>query len=220
MATRQSKGGEERAKRLSPDVRKDIATRAAQARWAKPVSDPNRLPVATHQAPLQIGTVLVDAYRLNDGRRMMSKAAMAAALGLKSTGGNAFLRSMTRPAVRQGISEEVWESIEKPQHFHPAPTDLAPQGLIIHGYEGAVLIDVCEVLIDAGRAGRLNKSQEFSCEERRDYRSIRCQARHNRSYRRSGWICRQGKRRIPSAISAIRERRVDTMGTRVSRQVC
>jgi len=159
-SSKQSKGGSERAKKLTSEQRREIAVRAAQARWAK-IADPDRLPVATHQAPLQIGAVTVDAYRLNDGRRMLSKAAMAEALGLQSKGGNAFLRSMTRPAVRGGFSDKLWNTIESPQHFRPVPTDLAPVGLIIDGYEGEVLIDICEVLIDAGRAGKLVKSQEF-----------------------------------------------------------
>lgn len=158
--SKQSKGGNERARKLSSEERRLIAVKAAQARWAK-IPDPNRLPIATHQAPLQIGAVTVDAYRLDDGRRMISKAAMAAALGLQSKGGNAFLRSMTRPAVREGINDELWQSIESPQHFRPVPTDSAPQVLIIDGYQGEVLIDVCAVLIDVGRQGKLTKSQEF-----------------------------------------------------------
>lgn len=156
----QSIGGNARAKSLTTEQRREIAKRAAVARWKK-IADPTRLPVATHQAPLAIGGKTIDAYRLDDGRRMLSKAAMAAALGLQSTGGNAFMRSMTRQSVRQGISDDLWQTIEHPQRFRPAATDLAPQGLIIDGYEGTVLIDICEVLIDAGRAGRLTKSQEF-----------------------------------------------------------
>lgn len=158
--SKQSKGGVERAKKLTPEERREIAIRAARARWEK-IPDPDRLPVATHQAPLQIGVVMVDAYRLDDGRRMLSKAAMASALGLQSKGGNAFLRSMTRPAVRASISDDLWLKIENPQHFLPMPTDSTPHGLVIDGYEGEVLIDVCGVLIDAGRSGNLNKSQEF-----------------------------------------------------------
>lgn len=158
--SKQSKGGAERARRLTPAERREIASAAARARWEK-ISDPNRLPVATHQAPLQIGAVTVDAYRLDDGRRMISKAGMAAALGLKSKGGNAFLRSMTRPAIREQLSDEVWEAIESPQHFRRELGDLAPKGQIVDGYEGTALIDVCEVLIDAGRGGKLVTSQEF-----------------------------------------------------------
>jgi P63C domain len=156
----QKKGGDARAKALSTDQRREIARQAAQTRWAR-ISDPNRLPVATHQAPLQIGVVTVDAYRLDDGRRMLSKAAMATALGLRSKGGNAFLRSLTRPAILGRIPQQLWQTIENPQHFKRLPTDLGPRDLVIDGYEGTVLIDVCEVLIDSGRAGVLYKSQEF-----------------------------------------------------------
>jgi hypothetical protein len=133
---------------------------AATARWAK-ISDPRRLPVATHQGPLLIGDLSVDAYRLDDGRRMISKAAMAAALGLKSKGGNAFIRSMTRPGIRIGISPELWSSIGNPQNFRRLGSDSAAQGLIADGYEGTVLIDVCFSLIEAKNAKRLLPSQEF-----------------------------------------------------------
>lgn len=156
----QSEGGKARAKVLSSEQRREIAKQAAKARWAK-ISDPNRLPIATHQAPLQIGAVTVDAYRLDDGRRMLSKAAMASALGLQSKGGNAFMRSLTRPAIKEKIPSVLWEAIEAPQHFKRQPTDSGPKALIVDGYEGTVLIDVCSVLIDAGREGRLAKSQEF-----------------------------------------------------------
>lgn len=158
--TKQSKGGAARAAKLSREERRDIAVTAAKARWAK-IADPSRLPVATHQAPLQIGAVTVDAYVLDDRRRMLSKTAMAAALGLKSTGGNAFLRSMTRQAVRAGISDDLWSVIEHPLHFRSAPIDSGAPSVVVDGYEATVLIDVCAVLIDAGRSGKLVPSQLF-----------------------------------------------------------
>lgn len=156
----QSEGGKARAKVLSSDQRREIAKQAAKARWAK-ISDPNRLPIATHAAPLQIGAVTVDAYRLDDGRRMLSKAAMASALGLQSKGGNAFMRSLTRPGIQEKFPVDLWQSIESPQHFKRKPNDSGTAVSIVDGYEGTVLIDVCSVLIDAGREGRLVKSQEF-----------------------------------------------------------
>lgn len=159
-SSRQSKGGAARAKKLTSEERREIAIRAAQARWAK-IPDPDRLPAATHQAPLQIGAQTVDAYVLDDRRRMLSKSAMASVLGLQSAGGNAFIRSMTRPAVRERVTSELWHTIENPERFKPAPTDLGPQGLIIDGYEAHVLVDVCGVLIDAERSGSLLPSQIF-----------------------------------------------------------
>jgi hypothetical protein len=158
MASKQSKGGTERARKLSPEDRREIAVRAAEARWAK-IADPNRLPIATHQAPLQIGAVTVDAYRLDDGRRMLSKAAMAEALGLRSKGGNAFLRSMSRPTLRDSLDGSLRKAIEEPQYFRRMPTDFGPQGQIVDGYQGEVLIDICTALIDAGRNEKLHHSQ-------------------------------------------------------------
>lgn len=160
MATKQSKGGAARAQKLSPEARREIAIQAAKSRWDK-IPDPNRLPTATHQAPLQIGAVTLEAYRLDDNRRMLSKAAMAEALGLKSAGGNAFMRSMTRPTIRPQISEELWQAIEGPQHFRPAADHAGPAGQIIDGYEATVLIDICQVLVDSGRSGQLHPKQEF-----------------------------------------------------------
>ncbi len=157
--SRQAKGGNARAQSLSTVERREIAVQAAKARWSK-IADPNRLPTATHQAPLRIGVVSVDAYRLDDGRRMLSKSAMAAALGLKSQGGNAFIRSLTHTSVWPRLSD-LQQTIENPTHFKRSPDDSGIKNQIIDGYEGSVLIDICQVLIDAGRDGALSKSQEF-----------------------------------------------------------
>ena len=158
--SKQSKGGSERAKRLTSETRREIAQRAAKARWEK-ISDPSRLPTATHQGPLMIGDVAVEAYRLDDGRRMISKLAMGRALKLQSKGGNAFLRSMTRPGIRSSISPTLWHTIDNPQRFHRPPKDSGIKGIVVDGYEGTTLIDVCFGLLEAKKTGSLLPSQEF-----------------------------------------------------------
>lgn len=158
--TPQSLGGRARATSLSSEERRQIALRAAEARWAR-ITDPTYLPKATHQGPLQIGDVTVDAYRLRDNRRMISKAAMARALNLKSAGGNAFLRTMTRKGLRSAINPELWSQIENPQNFRRVGTDSGVAGPIVDGYEGTVLIDVCVAILDAKKQNLLAPSQEF-----------------------------------------------------------
>lgn len=159
--SKQSKGGDERAKRLSPEERREIAVRAAQARWEK-ITDPSGLPVVSHRGPLTIGDVSVDAYRLKDGRRVISKKGMANALGLKSTGGNAFLRSMTRPGVRSEIDSDLWENIEKPIFFKLSDPDSENElGATGDGYEADTLIDVCKAIVIAQAAGKLHGKQYF-----------------------------------------------------------
>src|SRR5437879_627961 len=95
----QSKGGHERARQLTTEQRREIALKAAEARWAR-VRDSNRLPEAEAGGVLTIGDVGLDVYVLNDRRRVINKKAMARGLHLKSEGGNAFMRSMSRKGVR------------------------------------------------------------------------------------------------------------------------
>ena len=116
MSSPQSKGGAARARNLTSDQRREIALQAARARWER-VGDKGELPVTSHRGPLRIGDIEVEAFRLRDGRRVISKKGMATALTLKSTGGNAFLRSMTRPGVRSEIDENLWSRIENPISF-------------------------------------------------------------------------------------------------------
>lgn len=157
----QSKGGAARAQKLSPAERREIAVRAAQARWDR-ITDPSHLPVVSHKGPLRLGEMEVDAYRLKDGRRVISKRGMAAALGLQSSGGNAFLRSMTRKGLRSQIPQETWDRINNPLFFKISPLDSvsAPEATA-DGYEADTLIDVCNAIIGANREQRLHPSQYF-----------------------------------------------------------
>jgi hypothetical protein len=157
----QSKGGEARAKSLSTEKRREIAVQAAQARWAK-ISDPTALPVTSHRGTLTIGDITVDAYRLKDGRRLISKKGMADILGLKSTGGNAFLRSMTRPGVRSKIPDLTWEKIENPIFFRILESDSKTDtGVTADGYEADTLVDCCKAIVAAHQSGKLHGKQLF-----------------------------------------------------------
>ncbi len=159
--TPQSKGGNARARNLTPEQRREIALKAAQARWSK-LSDPNSVPSASHQGLMPIGDVQIEVYRLQDGRRLIAKAAMAKALTLKSEGGNAFLRTVTRKGVRSAISDELWEKIENPIIFKYLDTDSAVnQGGTADGYEATTLIEVCDALIQARNDDLLAPSQKF-----------------------------------------------------------
>lgn len=156
-ATPQSQGGKARAEALTKERRRDIAKAAAQSRWAK-IANPGELPYASHQGVLPIGDVEIQVYRLHDGRRLIAKGAMARALGLKSEGGSAFLRTVTRKGVRSAISDNLWEKIENPIVFKHLDPDLAGTA---DGYEAITLIEVCDALIQARNDKRLAPSQDF-----------------------------------------------------------
>lgn len=159
--TIQSKGGEARAKSLTTEQRREIAVQAARTRWAK-INDPSILPTASHRGPLTVGEMTVDAYRLKDGRRVISKKGMADILGLQSTGGNAFLRSMTRPGIRSEIPDLTWEKIENPIFFKTVEPDLKTEtGLTADGYEADTLVDCCKAIVSAYHNKKLHGKQYF-----------------------------------------------------------
>lgn len=161
MVSRQSKGGDARAAALTKERRRQIAIEAAKARWEK-IDGSTELPIVSHRGPLKIGEVAIDAYRLRDGRRVISKKGMAAALALKSSGGNAFLRSMTRPGLRSEIGEKLWNLIENPIFFRLIDPDLeSGPGATGDGYEATTLIEVCNAVIAAQHSGKLHGSQRF-----------------------------------------------------------
>lgn len=152
--TKQSKGGQKRAEKLSSEERSEIAKAAARARWAK-LKDPNRIAEADSQGVLKIGDVELEVYVLEDKRRVISKRGMANALRLQSEGGNAFLRSMSRKGIRTALTEQLIERIENPIVFRPTSGESAD------GYEAETLIEVCDALIEARSQKLLHPSQDF-----------------------------------------------------------
>jgi len=152
--SKQAKGGIARAEKLSTEQRRDIAKKAADARWQK-LRLQNSIPVADTAGKLRIGEVELDVYVLQDRRRVISKKAMAHALQLKSEGGNAFMRTLSRKGIASVISDELRKKIEKPIFFQGI------KGESCDGYEAEVLIEVCDSIIEAKNKNKLVNSQLF-----------------------------------------------------------
>lgn len=154
--TPQSKGGKARAKNLSAEERSEIAKAGAAARWNKSANTGAslNLPTATHQGSMRIGDLDLDCYVLEDGRRVFHKRGMAKALGMKSGGGNVFIRAIQRKGLGSEIDQKLIEKISNPFYFKPLNLDLA------HGYEADVLADVCKAVVRAHEAGKLTSAQD------------------------------------------------------------
>lgn len=140
-STKQSKGGSARAEALSPDERRSIAKRAAMARWGGETE--SKMPEASHQSKLKIGDVELEVYVLEDGRRLFNKRGIARILGLKSEGGNAFLKTLSGKTIGSNIGTNLWKKIHSPIVFKPLSGDPA------HGYEAEVLIEICDAFVQA-----------------------------------------------------------------------
>lgn len=162
MSNVQAKGGQARAKALSPMARSAIASAGAQARWAK--ADPSReqLPKAvcgSKEKPLVIGDISIPAYVLEDERRVLTVSGMSEGLSMAKGGSevpglNRFELFIARDRLRPFISEELADRISSPIVF------VTPTGAKAYGYEADVLVELCEAVLKMREAGKLQKQQE------------------------------------------------------------
>lgn len=118
-----------------------------------PTGSEIKLPTATHQGQMAVGDLMLDCYVLEDGRRVFHKRGMARALGLKSNGGNAFMKTMQGKGLGSSLPETLREKINNPLNFKPLTQDLA------HGYDADVLADVAKAIVAADSDGKLTKQQ-------------------------------------------------------------
>lgn len=125
--SKQSKGGVARARNMSPEARSAQAAAAALRRWQKPELR-GEMPEAVSQGFLPIGDTNVEVYVLKDRRRLVSKRAMARALGLKSEGGNAFSKTLNGKIIGSRIPPELREKVENHIDFKPLIGDPAHAG--------------------------------------------------------------------------------------------
>ncbi len=113
-----------------------------------------QLPKATNQGQIAVGNLKLDCYVLADGRRVIHKRGMARALGLKSEGGNAFMKTMNGKGVGSVLPVKLKEMIDNPINFKPLTQDLA------HGYDATVLSEVARAIVNARDHGLLTAAQD------------------------------------------------------------
>jgi P63C domain len=153
--TGRSKGGHARAAALSPLERQEIASRAASARWNEPVLK------ATHGSadhPLKIGDLEIPAYVLEDGRRVLVQRGMLTALDMKQGtagrgGGDRIAKFVATKGISEFISNDLAEVIKRPIKF-------ITSGGVAYGYEATLLTDLCDAVLAARNANKLNYQQE------------------------------------------------------------
>lgn len=148
----QSSGGKARAESLTDQQRKEIASKAAQARWAKPK--------ATHAGELHIGDITIPCAVLEDGTRVLTQQGFYMAIGRSGKPAKGWGSSVEKVApflaldnLTPFVDSELADS-SKPIEFIP------PKGSKAFGYRAELLPRVCEVYLQAREAGKLLESQE------------------------------------------------------------
>lgn len=160
-----SKGGRERARQLAPQRRADIARRAALTRWAGEGKDvPAVAKYGAPDKPLRIGPIEIPCYVLADGRRVLTQRGLQGGMGLSEAGGRggASRLALLMAALEQkGIDTKgLVARVDDPIRFIPPHG-----GNPAHGYEATILPDICAVLIEAGRLGKLHPQQAKLAEQ-------------------------------------------------------
>jgi P63C domain len=151
-----SKGGKARTASLTSEGRSSLARRAALARWAKEGKEPPVLAeYGAPDRPLRIGNIEIPCYVLVDGRRVLSQRGLQSGIGLSEGGGKSGARKMAElmaNLAEKGIDiKGLVSRANSPIRFLP------PVGAPADGYEATILPDICAVVIEASRQGKLHK---------------------------------------------------------------
>lgn len=150
-------GGLARAKALPPEKRKEIATRAAAARWSN-----EKVYTATHKGSFadEFG-VDVECYVLNDPAKtaVISQRGMGSAIGF-SRRGSRFMVFVNSKTMDDYIGRDLRAKIEKPFIFQASSAAAgSPVTDRSHGYDATILIDICQSILAAKADGKLSSSR-------------------------------------------------------------
>ncbi len=109
--------------------------------------------------PLRIGDLEIPCYVLEDERRVLAQGGMLSSVGMSwgsggKPGPDRLAKFTTGKAIKPFISAELQERITNPITFR------APNGKIAYGYEATVLADLCDAVLEARAAGKLQTQQE------------------------------------------------------------
>lgn len=153
------RSGKARALALSDDARRDIASRAAKARWD------TETPTATHIGELKIGDLLLPCAVLPDGTRLISQGGITTAFGPVTGGWQQRRRALDEHAgelppflvaasLKDYISNDLRTLVSTQRKYRD------PRGGPVRvGMEASLLPKVCEVWLRARDAKALTTIQ-------------------------------------------------------------
>ncbi len=161
-----AEGGKARARNLTREKRRDIARQAAEARWVRAGKAP--VPQALRAAPLSIVGIEFDCAVLDDreNTRVVSETRFMAAMGMYRSGALSTRRKREEGSALIPLSlahKNLKPFIDKhlsASHFNPLSYRTPEGSLVTVGLPASVIPKICEVWIDADRAGVLGPRQK------------------------------------------------------------
>ena len=159
-ASGKAKGGLARAESLSAEQRKEIAAKAARARWE------GATPTATHEGALHIGNIEIPCAVLSDGTRVLTQSGFMRALGRarQAKGRQYYDGDVNLPAFL--TAKNLTPFISKELEVTSSQIEFRTQtGGKAFGYAAELLPSVCGVFLAAERAGVLTHNQRHIAEQ-------------------------------------------------------
>ena len=150
-----SRGGVARAKAMTASERSEAASLAAKERW----TIERGLPRETHAGQIRIDQLAIDCAVLDNGARVLSTRGLGRVFGSRMTGTNGALKVppfIASNAFIPFISEELMVRLTRPIIYRPKQA-----GRTAFGYEATLLLDICNVLLDARERGVLVRRQQL-----------------------------------------------------------
>jgi hypothetical protein len=142
-----AKGGFARAEVLTSEKRIEIAKKAAAARWTD-----KGMPKATHAGFLDIGTLKIPVFVLEDGTRLMTQRGLQTTIGMGTSGGTTgahrIAQFVQRIEDKLHLPNSLSARMKSPILFMPLRG-----GNPAYGNEATNLIDLCELLLKARDQG-------------------------------------------------------------------
>ena len=164
--TGRAKGGVARAASLTKSERKEIAERAAAARWHK------EIPQASHSGTLKIGEIEIECAVLPDGTRVLSERAITKGFGGRRGGAHWRRKEqgdigadlpvfLSAKNISSNLPKELIKALTRPILYRPAKGS----GRVGHGVDATLLPAICSALIALSRGDKLYPSQEPIAEQ-------------------------------------------------------
>lgn len=139
-------GGEERARKLSPERRREIARKAGAARW--------KIPCASHDGKLNLGGWKnIPCWVLDDERRIISQRSFMEVIGMgsgtKTPIGERVSQILDPRNLRSDSATALVKEVDHPIKF------LTTESLTSYGYDGEIIVNFCNAVLYARRVGNL-----------------------------------------------------------------
>jgi hypothetical protein len=152
-----SKGGMARAEKMTPEERKEVASKAASARWG--------IPRATHAGDIEIGDMRFHCSVLSDGTRIITQTDFMEGMGMYYSGWVA--QSKAKNQSSADIPHFLaFKSLEPFIYKHLGDLQSitvkyrTEKGLLAHGIKAEIIPKICEVWLDADEQGKLGARQK------------------------------------------------------------